>query len=403
VDATTLSKKLMIGYQGWFACAGDGSPLNGWRHWFRDNSPNAFSLTVDMWPDMTELGADEVFATSMKYSNNSAAALYSAYKLRTVIRHFEWMRDNNLDGVMLQRFVPELRDPAYKDFRDQVARNVRAGAEAYGRVFCLMYDISGSNESTLVEDLKKDWAYLVDTMRITESSVYLRYRGKPLLAIWGLGFADRPGTAAQAKEIIADFKRDAPAKYQATLIGGVPCNWRTLDGDSKTDRAWADVYRSFDVLSPWSVGRYADEAGADNFAKSRVAPDFNELSRLGIDYMPVVFPGFSWRNLNNGPLNQVPRRGGRFLWRQVYDAVSAKCTMLYCAMFDEVDEGTAIFKLVADKQDLPTQCQDRLVYLNIDGEKLPSDWYLRVVDQGGKMLRGEIAVTSKLPITPGRA
>lgn len=118
--------------------------------------------------------------------------------------------------------------------------------------------------------------------------------------------------------------------------------------------------------------------------------------------MPVIFPGFSWKNLNNGPLNQVPRRGSRFWWRQLYNAISAGCTMIYCAMFDEVDEGTAKFKLVADKKDLPTQPQDRLVYLNIDGESLPSDWYLRVADQGGKMLRGETTVTSKLPITPVR-
>ena len=76
--------------------------------------------------------------------------------------------------------------------------------------------------------------------------------------------------------------------------------------------------------------------------------------------------------------------------------------MIYGAMFDEVDEGTAMFKLVADKQDLPTQAQDRLVYLNIDRESLPSDWYLRVADQGGRMLRGEINPTPSLPITPGR-
>lgn len=402
MDATTLSKKLMMGYQGWFACAGDGSPLNTWKHWFRNNSPDASNLTIDMWPDMTEVGANEVLATRMNYSNNSAAALYSAYNRSTVIRHFNWMRDNNLDGVMLQRFLPELRDPACKAFRDQVARNVRAGAEAFGRVFCVMYDISGNSESTLVEDLKNDWTYLVDTLRITESSLYLKHKGKPLLAIWGLGFADRPGTAAQAKEIIAYFKSSAPAKSQVTLLGGVPSNWRTLDGDSKREAEWANIYRSFDVLSPWSVGRYADDAGADNFMKSRLVPDLKELSPLGIDYMPVIFPGFSWKNLNNGPLNQVPRRGGRFWWRQLYNAISAGCTMIYCAMFDEVDEGTAMFKLVADKKDLPTQAQDRLVYLNIDGESLQSDWYLRVADQGGKMLRGETTVTSKLPITPVR-
>ncbi|MCW2643545.1 MAG: hypothetical protein JWP76_5851, partial [Dactylosporangium sp.] len=25
--------KVTVGYQGWFACAGDGAPINGWWHW----------------------------------------------------------------------------------------------------------------------------------------------------------------------------------------------------------------------------------------------------------------------------------------------------------------------------------------------------------------------------------
>ena len=48
-----------------------------------------------------------------------------------------------------------------------------------------------------------------------------------------------------------------------TVMGGVPTNWRTLNSDSKTDPLWAAVYRSFDVLSPWAVGRYSTDAGAD--------------------------------------------------------------------------------------------------------------------------------------------
>jgi len=402
VDASTLNRKLIMGYQGWFACAGDSSPLNNWKHWFGNNTPDASNLVIDMWPDMGEVPANEAFATRMNYSDSRAATLYSAYNPSTVIRHFKWMQDNRLDGVMLQRFTSELRDPPYKAFRDQLVRNVRAGAEACGRVFCVMYDISNSNEATLVEDLKNDWAYLVDTLRITESSLYLRHRGKPLLAIWGLGFTNRPGTPAQAMEIITHFKSGAPAKYQATLLGGVPSNWRTLDGWSKTDAAWAGVYKSFDVVSPWSVGCYADDREADDFKKSRIAADLKQLSPLKVDYMPVVFPGFSWKNLENGPLNQIPRRGGRFWWRQLYNAVSAGSTMIYCAMFDEVNEGTAMFKLAADKQDLPTQAQDRLVYLNIDGEILPSDWYLGIADQGARMLRGDINVTPSLPIKPER-
>jgi hypothetical protein len=60
VDATTLDRKLLFGYQGWFGCPGDGSPLNGWEHWFRRGGPaTAATLRVDMWPDVSELAADE--------------------------------------------------------------------------------------------------------------------------------------------------------------------------------------------------------------------------------------------------------------------------------------------------------------------------------------------------------
>jgi hypothetical protein len=400
VDSTTLTKKLMLGYQGWFLCPGDGTPTKAWIHWFRNNTPDAINLTIDMWPDTKELDLDELFKTNMTHSDKSSAKLYSAHNPATVLRHFKWMHDYNLDGVMLQRFLQELKDSVFREIRDQITRNVRAGAEAHGRVFCIMYDITGSSEATLVDDLKTDWTHLVDILRITESPRYLRHRGKPLLAIWGLGFVDHPGTVAQAQEIIRYFKRGSPSKYQVTLMGGVPPDWRTPDLDSKKDPGWSDVHRSFDVLSPWSVGRYRNDREADNFRKKRIVPDQAELSRLGIDYMPVVFPGFSFRNKENKPLNEIPRRGGRFWWRQLYNDVSARCTMIYGAMFDEVDEGTAMFKLIANKADLPEEARESLVYLNIDGEKLPSDWYLRVAAEGAKMLRGQIKLTPNLPIKP---
>src|SRR4029453_17217092 len=53
VDPTTLDGKLMFGYQGWFGCPGDGSPLDTWEHWFRRGVPaTAATLRVDMWPDV---------------------------------------------------------------------------------------------------------------------------------------------------------------------------------------------------------------------------------------------------------------------------------------------------------------------------------------------------------------
>jgi len=63
-----------------------------------------------------------------------------------------------------------------------------------------------------------------------------------------------------------------------------------------------------------------------------------------------------------------------------------------------VDEGTAMFKMATTLADTPQGVP--MVTLNIDGTDLPSDWYLKLADQAGKMLRGDIPVTSTMPITP---
>ena len=72
--------------------------------------------------------------------------------------------------------------------------------------------------------------------------------------------------------------------------------------------------------------------------------------------------------------------------------------MIFGAMFDEVDEGTAMFKLAPTPNELPVQ--GAFVPLNIDGQNLPSDWYLRLANEAGKMLRGETPTRSQMPITP---
>ena len=398
VDATSLEKKLLLGYQGWFACKGDGAPPDRWVHWFGDQVPDAAHLTVDMWPDTSELDADELFATAMTYADQSPASLYSAFIPKTVARHFGWMKDAGIDGVLLQRFVSELSDPAFSALRDQVAKNVRAGAEAHGRVFALEYDVSGANEATLVADLQADWKHVVDDLGLLGSDRYLRDGGKPLLALWGLGFSDRPGTAAQAAELVDWFENGPDPAYRVTLVGGVPRDWRTLGGDSKPDPAWAVVYRSFDWINPWTVGAFVDDAGVDAYDSGTLAADVAEATQSGARMLPVVFPGFSWHNLKGGPSNQIPRNGGSFWWRQVHGALDVGATAIFGAMFDEVDEGTAMFKLAPNAAALPAQ--GSFVALDADGLALPSDWYLRVAGEGTKMLRGDIPLTDTIPISP---
>jgi hypothetical protein len=399
-----------MGYQGWFACPGDGSSPNRWWHWFSD-PPNQSSLTVDMWPDMTELGGDEVFPTGLTCSNGTQAVLYSAYNVATIDRHFTWMQEHDLDGVMLQRFVSDigrLGDPAFRDFRNRVAMNVKTSAEAHRRAFCIMYDITGYRGTSLTDDIKNDWNHLVSDLKITDSRSYLNHRGNPLLAIWGMGFSDGPGTEdnypaspADALNLISYFKNN-----KVTILGGVPYKWRTLESpDSKTDKAWAEVYTSFNVISPWSVGRYqADDVSAiqriDSIQLNTIKEDLKYLTGRGVDYMPVLFPGYSQHNTKpDKSLNEIKRYGGGFWWRQAYNAVDlAKCTMIYGAMFDEVNEGTAMFKLIADLKDLPLQAE--LVPLNVEGEfpgNLKSDHYLWLAGETNRRLRNGIRFTSNIP------
>jgi len=258
-----------------------------------------------------------------------------------------------------------------------------------------MYDLSDQNAATLVSTLTNDWRYLVNTLQLAQSPSYVRHNGKPVVAIWGFGFTDRPGTPDDALAVINYFKAAG-----CTVMGGVPTSWRKLTGDSQTNAAWAAAYRAFDILSPWAVGRYSTLGGADNFKTQQIAPDLLECAARGIEYMPVIFPGFSWHNLKGdpSPLNQIPRRGGTFYWRQVFNAIAAGCTMIYGAMFDEVDEGTAMFKLAPTPNELPVE--GTFVPLNIDGQALSSDWYLRLAGEATKMLRGQIPLSSQMPITP---
>lgn len=389
VDASTLDKKVMAGYQGWFMTANDGSGA-GWRHW-AGGTPNASNITFEMWPDMREYSASELDATSFVYRDGKNAGLYSAYSPVTVERHVKWMQDYQIDGVFVQRFIGEA--VAMPQVRDKVLQNVRIASEKYGRVFANMYDISGGNASTLGDDIKRDWMHLVNDLKITQSDRYLRHHGLPVVTIWGFGFNDRPGTPAQLKDLINWFKSAAPAQYRATVMLGVDTDWRSHSAD------WVAAYRSADVISPWSVGRY-DDSGADGFRNDRIVPDLAVLKDSGIAYMPVVFPGFSWWNLMKGaqPFNQNPRKGGRFFWHQLYNAQAAGANMVYVAMFDEVDEGTAIYKIAENASQVPST--GKFLTLDADGEAVPSDWYLRLMGEASRMLKGERPLVAAMPGDP---
>ena len=403
VDSTTLTNKIMCGYQGWFTTAGDENKADRWIHWgIHAMKPNPSNLCVEMYPDMSEFDADELFPTDMTL-NGTNAFLYSGRTYKTINRHVKWMKEYGIDGIFQQRFVPIFyKDNNYYNHIKSVGKNLLKSCGQYGRVFAVMYDVSGADENKFRDAIINDWKEMVDS-GMTKNSRYLKHKGKPVVAIWGFGFKDGihpPTNPAVAKAVIDWFKTNAPPKYRATVLGGVPAFWRSLSRDSRSGKAWSDVYKSFDIISPWPIGRYYNDETLAKWKTEVIIPDLKETKRYGIDYLPVIYPGFSWHNLTGKKPNQIPRNKGQFLWDQAYNAVSAGCNMIYVAMFDEVDEATAIYKVAPTSAQTPDQ--GFWLTLDADGYSLPSDWYLRLTGEVGKMLRKEIPVSSKLPIKPAK-
>ena len=124
-------------------------------------------------------------------------------------------------------------------------------------------------------------------------------------------------------------------------------------------------------------------------------PDLAELRPSGKGYMPTAFPGFSWDNLRRARPGSttIPRRKGEFYWRQFAIFRELGIRTVFVGMFDEVDEGTAIYK-VAD------QTPVRKHFVGYEG--LPSDWYLKLTGAATRMIRGEEPFSEKIPeMVPG--
>src|SRR5262249_19154592 len=153
------------------------------------------------------------------------------------------------------------------------------------------------------------------------------------------------------------------------LIGGVDPSWRTLGGGSRNEDEWAKAYRMFDAISPWDTGRYRDNDSMDNHRRNIWEQDLAELGKLKIGYMPTAFPGFSWDNMHNAAPGKtmIARKDGEFFWRQFAIFKTLGVKTVFVGMFDEVNEGTAIYKI-------SNQIPVGKYFVTYDGK--PSDFYL---------------------------
>jgi hypothetical protein len=391
VDTSTMTGKVLCGYQGWFTAQGDGAG-RGWAHWGKGGAFRPGSCETDYWPDMTEMDADERYPTEFVLADGQPATVFSAFNRKTVLRHFQWMREYGVDGVFVQRFIADLTDPRAFRHNNVVLDHCREGANLFGRTYAVMYDLSGLGGGQM-QRVMDDWRLLVDRMKITQDPAYLHHKGKPVVSVWGFGFNDgRRYTPREGLELLQFLKED-PHYGGCTVMLGVPTYWRTLDRDCVKDETLHELILKGDIVSPWTVGRYSSPAQAVQYADATMNGDIKWCNERGKEFLPVVFPGFSWHNMNlRSPLDQIPRLKGKFLWTQYVQARKAGATMVYESMFDEVNEGTAIFKCTDNP---PVGASPFLTF-----EGLPSDFYLKLVGQAARMIRGQIPVTDELPVLP---
>ena len=172
-----------------------------------------------------------------------------------------------------------------------------------------------------------------------------------------------------------------------SLMLGVPAYWRTQDRDTINDPEFLKLIVEANVISPWNVGRYDSPEAAARHAQKTTAADLAWCQERKLDYLPVAFPGFSWHNMSASrgraqKVDAIPLLGGKFLWSQVSGFHKAGAQSLYVAMFDELDEGTAIFKV---RQDPPAGKS-----LFVAEPDVPGDQYLWLTGQAGELLRGKL-------------
>jgi hypothetical protein len=161
-----------------------------------------------------------------------------------------------------------------------------------------------------------------------------------------------------------------------------------------------------------------------------------------------AFPGFSWRNMDpnfnhNRNDGTGDRDGGKFFWNQLYWGMKYGAESFYIGMFDEIDEGTAIFKMLRAK-DVPSNVPYKVgtvptsydyvsdydywvtyktngrytmtdtqvtgddvrwskkaseldvKFQGIDNDK-DTDWYLFLTGEAAKMLHGEKPMSAMMP------
>lgn len=420
---------VLAGYQGWFTANGDNSPRGKAFYHYQESGtfePGPRKNSIDFWPDVSEY--TKTYETPFKMPDGSPARVYSAWDESSVLLHFKWMYEYGIDGVFVQRFVSEVvKNSTGKQHFDKVLQSAMKASNHYRRAIAVAYDLSGGlgYGGRTVQMVLEDAAAIKDRYSLADRSAqkyYIYENGKPLVCVWGAGFSDgRAYSIADVSSLV-----DGLHELGFSVILGVPAYWRELFADAVPDAALHTLIKKCEAVFPWTVNRF-NSSGADSY-KFTMRQDIAWCKDAGVKYAACLFPGFSWENMQPSGNSTVSREGGKFLWHQGFNAISEGAGTMYVAMFDEMDEGTAIFKtLNASKVPSDAPVSDYYVCWNGSSfsisdtfkepasggwckpaaslgvkfqgieDNLPTDHYLWLTGKLAEMLRGKLALTDNIP------
>ncbi|KAG9094943.1 hypothetical protein FRC06_010317 [Ceratobasidium sp. 370] len=236
------------------------------------------------------------------------------------------------------------------------------------------YDLAGVPSHQIEQWILGDWEFMINQKHVLDSPAYVREHGRPVIALWGVGFKYANQDPQAVLNLIYKLSEMVGGAY---VILGVPVTWQ------KQDNSWQTVYKMADALAPLSVGTLVDEESVNNWSKDVQQPAIQSLKggSKKVDYVSVVWPGHEGHLMRNGiSAPSAPRRDGAFLWRQVYNAHRDGARLIYAEMFDGFDDGTALLPSIGATQ-----------------SGTPSDWYLRICGYASEALKGEKHLYEDLP------
>jgi len=398
VDITSLKGLWLTGYQAWARTPNDGTNSK-WQHYFVTYHTGERVWVVDGLPDTSEFkDEDKELVDDVFDGDGNPVYLVSAINPNVIDTHFKWMRDYDIDGVWLQRFLmSSLGQEGEKTFseRNKIMDEVVKASKKYGRGWAINFDLVDIPAEKLVDEIKKEWIRMVDLGYTTLENRYIHHNGLPVVHLWNVTYPDdvelRSKSNPQIAEELLEFF-NTKGKYQAFFVAGTNWTWTREVNIEK----WEYFYEEIKCVVSWNVGNALPDKNDPNkfVAYTGIWKDAERISKQkDILWIPTIYPSFSWQNMNVNRTEawakaRKGRRQGEFLWEQLYALNEVNADSVFLAMWDELDEWTAFFKV------LPNPPEEGN-FLGTEG--MPSDWSLQLVREARRIMRSNEPFPKTIP------